>query len=309
MNRKRSAVGKQDGGVFSSSVNSKEIQHLITHQIASCRFKCFICLYSLLFYVMSVIREELVAILEEKLDEKFKTLEAKLTEHLEEKLSPLRKSIEETVTSARFINAKYVEAMKKLKAAEDDMRALRTTIGKLSDSLQVLKRPHNDLEQYGRREAVEIRGIPMPNSKDVVENTNEIVQNIGNLMGVYVSEHDLSVSHRMPVSERYKGKHSDPPAIIANFTRRDVKEKFYDAKAKLHDVSTLDLGYSDDNNIYISESLTESNRELFKLCLKAKKDLRFNFIWTRIFMWKDKEAPAVLIKSIDELQELRQEMR
>ena len=72
---------------------------------------------------MSVIREELVAILEEKLDEKFKTLEAKLTEHLEEKLSPLRKSIEETVTSARFINAKYAEAMKKLKAAEDDMRA------------------------------------------------------------------------------------------------------------------------------------------------------------------------------------------
>ena len=50
----------------------------------------------------------------------------------------------------------------------------------------------------------------MPNSKDVVENTNEIVQNIGNLMGVYVSEHDLSVSHRMPVSERYKGKHSGP---------------------------------------------------------------------------------------------------
>ena len=132
------------------------------------------------------------------------------------------------------------------------------------------------------------------------------------LMGVYVSEHNLSVSHRMPVSKRYKGKHSGPPAIIAKFTRRDVKEKFYDARAKLHDVSTLDLSYSDDNNIYISESLTESNRELFKLRLKAKKDLRFNFIWTRngrIFMRKDKEAPAVLIRSTDELQELRQEMR
>ena len=157
---------------------------------------------------MSVTREELVAILEEKLDEKFKTLEAKLREQLEEKLSPLRKSIEEAVTSARFIKAKYEEAMKRLKAAEDNRRALKPTIGKLSDSLQVLKRAYNDLEQYGRKEAVEIRGIPMPNSKDVVENTNEIVQNIGNLMGVYVSEYDLSVSHRMPVSKRYKGKHS-----------------------------------------------------------------------------------------------------
>ena len=76
-------------------------------------------------------------------------------------------------------------------------------------------------------------------------------------------------------------------------------------------MSTLNLGYSDDNNIYISESLTESYQELFKLCLKAKKDLRFDFIWTRngrIFMRKDKETSAVLIKSIDELQELRQEM-
>ena len=42
---------------------------------------------------------------------------------------------------------------------------------------------------------------------------------------------------------------------------------------KLKGKTTKDLGLSEVNNIYISESLTASNRELFNEALKVKEDL------------------------------------
>ena len=82
-----------------------------------------------------------------------------------------------------------------------------------------MAKAHDDLEQYGRRECVEIRGIPVP-SDPKSEDTNAVVKSVGDLMGISVTDNDISVSHRMPQSKRYKGKQCGPPAIIAKFTRR-----------------------------------------------------------------------------------------
>ena len=153
---------------------------------------------------------------------------------------------------------------------------------------------------------VEIRGVPVP-SDPKSEDTNAVVKSVGDLMGITVTDNDISVSHRMPQSKRYKGNQRGPPAIIAKFTRRVTKDKFYGARSNLHDKSTLDLGFTVRNSIYISESLTENNRELLDDCLRAKKDLKFNFVWTRngrIFMRHDKDSPAKLISTKDDLKSL-----
>ena len=91
-------------------------------------------------------------------------------------------------------------------------------------------------------------------------------------MGVNIAENDISVSHRLSISTKYRGNRSKP-AIIVKFVRRDVKELYYRAQKKLKGSTTKDLGYHEENNIYINESLTKPNKELFKECLKAKKDL------------------------------------
>ena len=73
---------------------------------------------------------------------------------------------------------------------------------------------------------------------------------------------------------------------------------------KLKGKTTKDLGLSEVNNIYISESLTASNRELFNEALKVKKDLNYKFIWSsngRVFMRATEESPAILISCFDDL--------
>ena len=69
-------------------------------------------------------------------------------------------------------------------------------------------------------------------------------------------------------------------------------------------ILSKDLGYKVSKNIYINESLTESNKALFKECVKVKKDLGFTYIWTsngKIFLRKDKENPVVQIKTKDDI--------
>ena len=101
---------------------------------------------------------------------------------------------------------------------------------------------------------------------------------------------------------------SGPPAIIVKFMRCDVKDNFYRARKQLKDLTTQDLGYSEKNKIYLAESQTEGNRMLCKDCLKVKKDMEFELIWTlngKIFMRKEKDSPVHLIANKEDLQKMQ----
>lgn len=215
--------------------------------------------------------------------DQFKILDDKLIP-LNSTISELKKSVNEAMSFLEVVNAKYDELLEMTKSSKDERKALKddnkilkATIRSIESSLESVTRA-NDLEQYTRRECMEIRGIPVAATPSE-EQTNNIVKDVGKLLGVDITENDISLSHRIPQSQKHKGK-PEPPAIIVKFARRDVKDNFYRARKQLKDLSTRDLGYSEKNKIYLAESLTERNRMLFKDCLKVKKDMEFKFIWT-----------------------------
>ena len=61
------------------------------------------------------------------------------------------------------------------------------------------------------------------------------------------------------------------PAIIVKFVRREVRENFYRGRKRLKSASTADLGFSEAKKIYINESLTQKNEELFKDCFEIQE--------------------------------------
>ena len=82
-----------------------------------------------------------------------------------------------------------------------------------------------------------------------------------------------------------------------------------EARSQLPSKTTKDIGYRA-NKIYISESLTQQNNDLFKKCLEIKKTQKYKFIWTkyvRIFMRKNEcpNSPVIHITSIRDLQKLK----
>ena len=127
-------------------------------------------------------------------------------------------------------------------------------------------------------------------------------------MGVQIQAEDISISHRLPLSSKYKGKRR-LSTIIVKFVRRSTKEAYYRKRKDLHAFTTKDLGFKEENHIYVNESLTDRNKELFNAAFKFKKDCSYDFISTsngKIFLRDNKDSPAKLIRSEVDLSKLKQ---
>ena len=167
---------------------------------------------------------------------------------LDKKLNPLNAKIDSLIESINFWEEKFSEVHKRIDDIEysaehivQENKLLKEEILNLSNQLHVQKESINDVEQYIRRECLEISGIPQLPQED----TNEIVIKVGKLIGVNVGKADISVSHRLPTKVSYSNTVSRgrafPPKIIANFVRRDIRDQFYAGRKRLKNKTTSDL--------------------------------------------------------------------
>ena len=127
----------------------------------------------------------------------------------DEKLAPLKVEIAELRSFIENANQKYHQVLKKLTEQEKECKEmkkenkfLKSTVNTLDSQIKKLIVACNELEQYSRREWLEIQGIPISEGED----TNKSVMKVGELVGVEIEQDHISVSHRLPTSSKYKGK-------------------------------------------------------------------------------------------------------
>ena len=166
------------------------------------------------------------------------------------------------------------------KTLAQENRRPRSDSAKMKKEISDLRSAIDEQAQYTRRDCLEIRGVPVTTGED----TNVTVKKIGALIDVDINDTDISISHRIPSSnDRASGSTSfRHPAIVVKFTNRKNRDLFYKARSKLKSYNTSDigLGRNGESNIFIQESLTEAKTNLFKSCLKFRKDQKYKFIWT-----------------------------
>ena len=156
----------------------------------------------------------------------------------QEKLNALKLELIEVKTSQEFICAKYED----LKTNYENLQKINKKQAEEIENLQAQStnlevRGANDegklddIEQYGRRQNLEIVGIPTKPG----ENTNKIVQEVAKLMKINLSEDQISTSHRLPAPQRPKNDDTSSgsrkilasPPIIARFLSSDVRNSLY----------------------------------------------------------------------------------
>lgn len=234
---------------------------------------------------------------------------------LDSKLQPIQTKLDGLV---KQMNDNYTALQAKLDLLEARNASLEAENATLTKKLQTCETSLNNLEQYSRRECVEISGIPEVKE----ENTDDIVIKVGSLIGLDIEKHDISISHRLPKPSYSAAVREGPrassnassraPNIIVKFVRRETRDRFYKGRKLLRDKSTrdLDLARYSENKIYISENLTQANKDIFKESLQVKKDLKYKFIWTfygRTYLRKDSESPVVAILKLSDLDILKQD--
>lgn len=93
-------------------------------------------------------------------------------------------------------------------------RIYTTRLGKDDYNLSVKL---DELEQYARRDCLEVTGIPtVPN-----DNPALLIQKASKIMGVDLEASDISIAHRLPPSKKVKDR------IIVKFTRREKRDEIY----------------------------------------------------------------------------------
>ena len=138
----------------------------------------------------------------------------------------------------------------------------------------------DDLEQYRRKENLEIHGVPLKRDK----NTNEIVKSVVSSLNVRLDDHQISTSHRLAGSyKKVQGNQAtkQSPPIIVRFANRDKRNEIY-MKRKLlkSNGKTEPMSQNSSPNVTIQENLTPLRISIYRAAKQAKAALNFKFAWT-----------------------------
>ena len=150
-------------------------------------------------------------------------------------MKTLEERFQEIEKSQSFVSAKYdtlikkhdslIEAMKtiksqvattetNLKAAEVKINDNFDSIARNEDHLYNVDCDIDELNQYQRRDCLEITGIPVLSD----DNPKQLVIELCGLIGEELDGSHISTAHRLPDTRKVKGR------IIVKFVHRDIRE-------------------------------------------------------------------------------------
>ena len=106
---------------------------------------------------------------------------------------------------------KAIQALKKQnKSVENQIHTIEENVSALNSRGYDVEVKLDELEQYGRRDCLEITGIPIL----LDDNQVLLVQEMSAIMGVDLDKKDISIAHRLPPTKKEKDR------LIVKFTRR-----------------------------------------------------------------------------------------
>lgn len=168
------------------------------------------------------------------------------------------------------IMKEYIEKMQTLEASNKI----------LQKENEELKIKINDLEQYSRKNCLEIQGVPEGSGENVLS----VVQAVGKSIGFELENHMVDACHRLRKNET---RPSQARGVIIRFVRRIDKEEFLQKKKIKRELKVTDLPeefiklVKADNFIYVNESLTAANRKLFAQAREFKIKNKIKYLWTK----------------------------
>lgn len=205
---------------------------------------------------------------------------------IREQVSEIAERLDKIERSQAFISEKYdklLEAIqitkKQIQSIEQKSRDHEENLGRLRVQYYDNSVTLDDVQQYLRRDCLEVVGIP----KLPIDKPSELIKELCDKLNVKLDSDDISTAHRLPDSKKTKDR------IIIKLVRREKREEIYKSRSKLIGKSTsmlpsvnAEIGKSigSANRIHINESLTGYRKNLFGRIHAFKKDRKFKYLWT-----------------------------
>ena len=150
-----------------------------------------------------------------------------------------------------------------IKNLQVENQRLRSKLDNLEKKVISLEENGNLLEQYGRRNNLEITGVS--NEIEDVDLEGKVIE-IVDKIEVNVSSKDIEACHRIG-----KSKDNSKKTIVRFVNRKYAKKALLNRKNLKH-LDKSSIGLSNSSNIFINESLTPINNNLAFYCRKLNRD-------------------------------------
>ncbi|KAK3705270.1 hypothetical protein QZH41_000075 [Actinostola sp. cb2023] len=225
------------------------------------------------------------------------------TTHLTKEFDNLKRAFtvqEKDISSIKEANSKLTAENAKLK---DKVDVLDGQVERLCKQMNEITLMQDTLEQYTRKNSLEVAGIP--ESSEV--SCKQIMLRIAKELGVDMEETDIEITHRL------KRKGETPP-IIVKFLSHKKKTEIYRSRAKLRNVKMADV-FPEMNlaervsasKIFINENLTYRRRKMVGAAIRNKKCGDIVTFWTldgKLFIKRGYSENPIMVSSMDELDDL-----
>ncbi|XP_039279166.1 uncharacterized protein LOC120350345 [Nilaparvata lugens] len=162
--------------------------------------------------------------------------------------------------------------------------------------VQKLENEIHDLQQYTRKDNLEIVGIPETKQ----ENLLVVMEAVAKSINVDFKKEDLSIVHRMPTA---KGSSS----IVAKFSSRSKKIEWIAAARKMKGIKSTDIcNKLPRSDVYVNEHLSPYYKRLLGKAKSLKINKKLTFVWVRdckIFVKKSEHSRTKRIMNEEDLNE------
>jgi len=118
----------------------------------------------------------------------------------------------------------------------------------------------NDLEQYGRRQNLEIQGVAMNDDQETPQELELKVLSVLQHVDGSTDKDDIDVMHRLGPRKIKKTQKQDmPPSIIVRFISRKKRNALCKARKNLKDAK---CDFLSSKGVFLNENLTPKNRQI-----------------------------------------------
>lgn len=222
-------------------------------------------------------------------------------------IKTVKSEVSELSSAVQFMSDKLdqtnqlMETFKtELATLKNENKELRGKNDHLSNEVVLLKDRLRGLEQYSRRNNLEISGIP-PTAN---ESVSDIVRDVGTALGVDVQDTQIAAAHRVPTFNKGRS-----PSLIVQFHSRTIK---HDMLSKFREKKTLMANQVNPlftpQRVYVNEHLSPENKVFLSKLKQKCKEINYAYVWCRdgkFFARKNSGAKCVKINTYDDLLKLK----
>lgn len=183
-------------------------------------------------------------------------------------LLELKETVADLKGSVEYMSAKYDEVLAGLSKQESEIADIKKRLARVENTptereVSELRRQVNDLEQYGRRQNLEIHGIPLTKDECLLDIVNGLAHDLSLSL---LTEQDIDGIHRLP------SKPDRVPPILVRFVSRRTKENWQGKRKELQKIKP---------ELRFYDNLTPQNKHLLHLARARATDMGYCFAWQR----------------------------